>query len=578
MQNIGLVIGRLIMSRVCLLWCLFIVFVAAGCSRTEPAEVVIRNGTLYTGNDQQPQAEALAVNGGRIVFVGSNAEANRFVGSATHVIDLHGNTAVPGFTDSHYHLSGVGNRETTLNLEGTTSLDDFLEKVAAAVDQKEPGEWVTGRGWIEAQWPEPVFPTRLDLNQVAPNNPVYLTRADGHAGVANSQAIRIAGVDRNTPEPFGGEIMRDRGGESNGMFLDAAQDLIGRHIPQPTEADLVRNLEVGMDKALEEGWTTVHVPGGSFAEIERIQKLYENGNAKLRIYYAIRGPGEDARKLLDRGPMIGLYENRFTARTLKVTFDGALGSKGAWLLEPYADHDSSGFPRHEPDEVYAWVEESLRRGIQVMIHAIGDRANREVLNIYERALGAVPAGQRLVAEPRFRIEHAQIFHLNDIPRLAQLQIIPSMQPSHAITDLHFAPSRLGMERLAGAYAWRSFIDSGTIIAGGSDAPVERGDPRIEFYAAIARKDLKGFQGEGWHPEQRVSRKEALRMFTIWAAEAAFEEDIKGTLEIGKLADLTVFSKDIMTVPETEILKAETVMTIVNGEVVYEKINNSSMQR
>lgn len=566
------------MSRVYLLWCLFIVFVAVGCSRTEPAEVVIRNGTLYTGNDQQPQAEALAVNGGRIFFVGSNAEVNRFVGSATHVIDLQGNTAVPGFTDSHYHLSGVGNRETTLNLEGTTSLDDFLEKVAVAVAQKEPGEWVTGRGWIEAQWPEPAFPTRRDLDQVAPNNPVYLARADGHAGVANSQAIRIAGVDRNTPEPFGGEIMRDRGGESNGMFLDAAQDLIGRHIPQPTEAELVRNLEVGMAKALEEGWTTVHVPGGSFAEIERIQKLYQNGNAKLRIYYAVRGPGEDARNLLDRGPMIGLYENRFTVRTLKVTFDGALGSRGAWLLGPYADYDSSGFPRHEPDEVYAWVEESLRQGIQVMIHAIGDRANREVINIYERALEAVPAGQRPVAEPRFRIEHAQIFHPNDIPRLAQLQIIPSMQPSHAITDLHFAPSRLGMERLAGAYAWRSFIDSGTIIAGGSDAPVERGDPRIEFYAAVARKDLKGFQGEGWHPEQRVSRKEALRMFTIWAAQAAFEEDIKGTLEKGKLADLTVFSKDIMTVPETEIMSAETVMTIVNGEVVYEKINNSSIQR
>ncbi len=486
------------------------------------------------------------------------------------MIDLEGATAVPGLADSHYHLSGVGNRELTLNLEGSTSLEDFLDRVENAIALREPGEWVTGRGWIEAQWPEPAFPTRRDLDRVSPDNPVYLARADGHAGVANSEAIRIAGVTGQTPDPFGGVIMKESGGEPHGMFLDAAQGLIREHVPSTTESDLVRNLEVGMATALEEGWTSVHIPGGSLADVERLKRLYESGAAKLRIYYAVRGPGEDASRLLEEGPQIGLFDNHLTVRSIKVAVDGALGSRGAWLLEPYADYDTPGFPTQDFDKVSAMVEEGLRRGIQVMIHAIGDRANREVIDMYARAQEAVGLAERAVAEPRLRIEHVQVLHPDDVGRLAEVGIIASMEPSHAITDLHFAPSRLGIERLAGAYAWRDIIDSGVIIAGGSDAPVERGDPRIEFYAAVARKDLKGFQGEGWHPEQRVSREEALKMFTIWAAEAAFEEDIRGSLEVGKLGDLTVLSKNIMTVPEEEILEAETIMTIVGGAVVYRK--------
>lgn len=549
---------------------LFCWFVASCGTSQSPAEVVILNGSIYTGNDLDPQAEALAVTGERIVFVGSEEEVQGYVGADTQVIDLEGNAAFPGFTDSHYHLSGVGSRERTLNLEGTSSLADFLVRLAAVIESREPGQWVTGRGWIEAQWPEPVFPTRRDLDTVSPDNPVYLVRADGHGGVANSEAIRIAGVTASTLTPFGGEILKDSDGLLHGMFLDAAQALIGDHIPSTTESDQVSNLEVGIRTALREGWTSVHIPGGSLADLERLKRLYESGSAKLRVYYAVRGPGLDADRLLEDGAQIGLYGNRLTVRSIKVTVDGALGSRGAWLLAPYADYDGEGFPTQDFDQVQAMVEVGLRRGVQVMIHAIGDRANREVIDMYERAQEEVPAEERTVSDPRLRIEHAQILHADDIPRLSEVGIIASMEPSHAITDLHFAPSRLGSERLGGAYAWRDIIDSGVIIAGGSDAPVERGDPRIEFYAAVTRKDLTGFQGTDWHPEQRVSREEALRMFTIWAAYAAFEEDIRGSLEVGKLADLTVFSSNIMTVPEEEILGAETVMTIVGGEVVYRR--------
>ena len=554
--------------------CVFFIMMVAGCTAAvRPAEVVIRNGTIYTANDKHPKAGAIAVSSGRILFVGSNAEVAAYVGSGTKVIDLQGNTATPGFTDSHYHLYGVGQRERTLNLASTknTDLEDFLGKVKAAVAQKKPGEWVTGRGWIESEWPEPVFPTRWDLDNVAPNNPVFLVRADGHGAVVNSLALKLAGIDANTKNPAGGEIMRDvKTREPNGMLTDNAKDLLEARIPDETDEDRVANLAVGITKTLEQGWTTVHVPGGSFAEIDRLKRMYEAGQSKLRIYYAVSGPGEEARKLLDQGALNGLYGDRLTVRSIKLYMDGALGSKGAALLEKYSDHDSQGFFTNKPEDVYAVVAEALEKGIQVMTHAIGDRANREILNIYEKALAAVPGDRLKVRDPRFRIEHAQVLHPDDIRRPAILGVICSMQPSHAITDLHFAPARLGMERLRGAYAWRSFIDSGVKIAGGSDAPVERGDPRIEFYAAVARKDLSGFQGEGWHPELKVTPEEALKMFTIWPAYAAFEEGVKGSIEPGKLADLTVFSSDIMTVSEADILKAATVMTIVGGEVVYQR--------
>lgn len=538
---------------------------------SEPADVLFINGNVYTVNDRQPRGQAIAVKGGRIIFVGSDKAARSYQGKTTRVIDLHGSTVVPGLTDSHYHLAGVGAREMELNLEGTESLNQFLARVKERVDRSKPGEWVTGRGWIETFWKPQVFPTRWDLDKISPNNPVALTRADGHATIANSAAIKIAGVDKNTPNPFGGEIMRDKQtGEPNGMFLDRAQGIIGRHIP-PGSADAGEQaILLGCKRSVELGWCEIQNAGSSYSEVDLLKKLFGERKIKLRIYEAIAGPGPDAERLLREGQILGAFENHLTVRHIKVVIDGALGSKGAALLEPYSDYDTAGFLTQKEEVVVPMLEEALRKGIQVETHAIGDRANRTILDWYEKAMNAVPPAQRKIREPRWRVEHAQIVSAVDIPRFAKLGIIPSMQPSHAIGDLHFAPSRLGMKRLEGAYAWQSFIKSGSIIAGGSDAPVERGEPMIEFYAAVARKDQKGYSGEGWHPEQAVSREQALKMFTIWAAYAAFEEKSKGSIEAGKLADLTVLSADIMKIPEPEILKTSCVMTVIGGEVVYEK--------
>lgn len=536
-----------------------------------PADIVFRNGNVYTVDDKQPRAEAIAVAKDRIVFVGSNADAQRFVGPQTRVVDLKGSTVLPGFADAHQHLSGVGMREMTLNLEGTTSLEDFLAKVKARVDQAKAGEWVTGRGWIETHWKPPVFPTRWDLDKVAPNNPVILARADGHGSVANSAALHLGGIDKNTPDPFGGEISKDKkSGEPNGMLLDSAQGIVRRRIPPTTAADAERAVVLGVKRNIELGWTQIQDAGGSYNDVEIFKKLFAAGTIKLRIYKAVHGPGPSATRLLNEGPTIGAFDNRFTFRTIKVVSDGALGSRGAALLGPYSDApDSSGFLTVKAEELRPMLIAALRKGIQIETHAIGDRANRFILDEYEAAFKAVPASERKAADPRWRVEHAQIVNPADIPRFAKLGVIPSMQPSHAIGDLHFAPSRVGIERLKGSYAWVSLIKSGVVIAGGSDAPVERGEPMIEFYAAVARKDQKGFSGEGWHPEEAVSRADALKMFTLWPAYAAFEEKLRGSIEVGKLADLTILSADIMTIPAPEILKTRCVMTVINGEIVYE---------
>jgi len=535
------------------------------------ADIVFRNGNVYTANDKAPRAQAIAVKGDRIVFVGSNEAAQKFVGANTRVVDLKGNTVLPGFTDSHQHLSGVGQREMTLNLEGTTSLDDLLAKLKARVDQAKPGEWVTGRGWIETHWQPPVFPTRWDLDKVSPNNPVILGRADGHGAVANSAALKLAGVDKNTPNPFGGEISKDkRSGEPNGMLLDAAQGLVRNRVPPTSREDAERAVVLGVKRDIGLGWTQIQDAGGSYADIDIFKKLYAAGTIKLRIYKAVYGPGPNATRLLNEGPTLGAFENRFTVRTIKVISDGALGSRGAALLGPYSDApDTSGFLTVKAEELRPMLVDALRKGIQVETHAIGDRANRFILDEYERAFNAVPLAERKIAQPRWRVEHAQIVNPTDIPRFAKLGVIPSMQPSHAIGDLFFAPSRLGFERLAGAYAWESFIKSGVVVPGGSDAPVERGEPMIEFYAAVARKDQKGFSTEGWHPEEAVTREQALKMFTIWPAYAAFEEKLRGSIETGKLADLTILSADIMKIPELDILKTRCVMTVINGEIVFE---------
>lgn len=546
-------------------------FVFAG-GQVEKADLVFKNGQIYTVNERQPRAEAIAVKGSRIIFVGSNAGVRRYEGKSTRVFDLKGKTVVPGMTDSHYHLYGVGQREMTLNLEGTTSLADFLSKVKARVEQAKPGEWITGRGWIETFWKPPVFPTRQDLDRIAPANPVFLDRADGHGAVVNSAALKLAGIDRNTPNPFGGEISKDKAGEPNGMLLDNAQDLVTKHIPPTTREDAERAILLGVKRSIELGWCQIQDAGGSYTDVTLYRKLYDEGKIKLRIYKAVHGPSESAQQLLREGAIIGAYDGRFTLRTIKVVSDGALGSRGAALLAPYADKpETSGFLTVKEDELLPMLNEALRQGIQVETHAIGDRANRFTLDSYEKAFAAVPSARRKIPDPRWRIEHAQIVNPVDIPRFARLGVIPSMQPSHAIGDLHFAPSRLGIKRLEGAYAWQSFIKTGSILIAGSDAPVERGEPMIEFYAAVARRDMKGFSGEGWHPEQAVTREQALKMFTLWPAYAAFEEKIKGSIEVGKLADLTVFSADIMKISEPEILKVRCLMTIIGGEIVFESL-------
>ena len=538
--------------------------------RAESADIVFKNGNVYTASDKAPQAEAIAVKADRIVFVGSNAAAQKYVGAQTRVVDLKGNTVLPGFTDSHQHLSGVGQREMTLNLEGTTSLEDFLAKVKARVDQAKPGDWITGRGWIETHWNPPVFPTRADLDKVAPNNPVILGRADGHGAVVNSAALKIAGVDKNTPNPFGGEISKDKeSGEPNGMLLDSAQGLVRSKVPPTSREDAERAVVLGVQRNIELGWTQIQDAGGSYNDVDIFKKLYGEGAIKLRIYKAVYGPGPNATRLLNEGPTIGAFDNRFTLRSIKVVSDGALGSRGAALLAAYSDApDTSGFLTVKAEDLRPMLIDALKKGVQVETHAIGDHANRFILDEYEAALKAVPVGQRKVADPRWRVEHAQIVNPKDIPRFAKLGIIPSMQPSHAIGDLFFAPRRLGVNRLSGSYAWESFIKSGVVVPGGSDAPVERGEPMIEFYAAVARKDQKGFSGEGWHPEEAVTRAQALKMFTLWPAYAAFEEKLRGSIEVGKLADLTILSADIMKIPEAEILKTRCVMTVINGEIVF----------
>jgi predicted amidohydrolase YtcJ len=538
----------------------------------DTATLVFINGNVYTANEKRPHAEAVAVKDDRIIFVGSNADAKKYQGANTRVIDLHGGTVVPGLTDAHYHFIGVGQREMNLNLEGITNLQDFLAKVKTRVDQAKPGEWVTGRGWIETFWTPPVFPTRFDLDKISPNNPVFLTRADGHGAVANSAALKIGNVTKDTKDPFGGQILRDKEtGEPVGMLLDNAQGLVTSHIPARTEGDTDQAIILANKRSIELGWTQVQDPGGSYDDIAHYQKLYGEGKLKIRIYKAVSGPGPQARRLLSEGPIIEAFGNRLNVRAIKVVSDGALGSRGAALLQPYSDApDSKGFLRVKDEELMPMLKDALQKGIQVETHAIGDYANRFILDEYEKALSAVPKSQRKIAEPRWRIEHSQIINPVDIPRFAKLGIIPSMQPSHAIGDLHFAPSRLGIERLKGAYAWNSFIKLGVIVPGGSDAPVERGEPMIEFYAAVARKDIRGFSGEGWHPEEKVTREDALKMFTIWPAYVAFEEKLRGSIEVGKLADLTVLSADIMKIPEMEILKTKCVMTVIGGEIVYQE--------
>ena len=551
---------------------LLLIVIVAGCTEHQSclkADQVFHNTSIYTLDKSNLRAESLAILGDTIIFVGSNDQAKEYLCGSANVIDLNGAYVYPGFVDAHAHLKGIGYREHSLNLQNINSLKEMLTSVEIFSRRVNPGEWVVGRGRIEKKWPEKRFPTKYELDRFSLDKPVILERADGHAVVVNSLALELAGITSSTPDPHGGRIEKNLNGDPTGLLIDKATILVEKLIPKRTREEDKNDFQAGINRNISLGWTQVQVAGGSFSDIDILQEIKGEGNLFQRVYFAV-SEGAAAKTLLKVGPILD-PDHMLTVRGIKLYADGALGSRGAALLENYHDYDTKGLLIFKQEEIMPVLEEALQKGIQIQTHAIGDRANKITLDWYEEVFNSVSKKDRQIVDPRWRIEHSQIITKEDQTRFKNLEVIASMQPSHAIGDLYFAPDRLGMERIRDGYAWRNLIDLGVVIAGGSDAPVEIGDPLIEFYAAVERKDLDGFYDEGWHLEQAVSREEALKMFTIWPAFAAFQEDIKGTIEVGKLADLTVFSKDIMKVTPEEILQAEVVLTIVNGKIVYKRL-------
>lgn len=534
----------------------------AGLSPEQADVTIFTGGPIYTGDEENPTVEAVAVSGGAIVAVGTRDIVERGASGDVAIVDLDGAAMYPGFTDAHAHLIGIGMRELTLNLENVGSVAELVSIVAENAQRASDSETVYGRGWIETGWPEERMPNRIDLDPVSRNNPVVLFRADGHAAVVNSAALEAAGINDATPDPDGGRIDRDQYGRATGVLIDKAMGLVAGLIEAPSDAQKREAYEKGADVYAAYGWTGLHNMSVDPADVSIMEDLSADGALDIRVYNALDRAGFEM--LETSGPRAS-NNVKIITRTIKLYVDGALGSRGALLADPYSDApDTSGLLLLPEGQAKAYFSRAIPAGIQIVTHAIGDKGNTLVLDWYEHTF----AQNQDAGDLRWRIEHAQILDTDDIPRFAALGVIPSMQPSHAIGDLFFAPDRLGQNRLDGAYAWRALIDAGAIIAGGSDAPVERGDPLIEFYAAVARRGLDGTQTDDWRPAQAVTREEALKMFTLWPAHASFQEDLLGTIEPGKRADFTVFSKDIMTVPEAEILSAKPVMTAVDGEIVF----------
>ncbi len=524
-------------------------------------DAIFHGGTIYTGVDGQLPATAVSVKDGRIVAVGAAEELLKTAGEATQKVDLKGAFLYPGFTDAHAHLYGIGEREQTLDLDEVASIAELVKVVGDAAKAAPAGQPLVGRGWIETHWPEKRFPNRADIDAVTGDRPTVLERADGHALLANTAALKAVRLDgKPDPQPTGGRIEVGADGLPTGMLVDAAMTPIGALRTAPSEAQVKETYAKGIAREVNLGWTGVHNMGVWAEHVPLLNAMADAGEMKLRLYNAVD------RADFDKATYGEAAGGLVITQAVKLYMDGALGSRGALLSKPYSDKpEISGLLQTDEASTLALMKAAIAKNIQVSFHAIGDEGNRLVLNWMEKAFAeAGVKGQ----DKRWRIEHSQILHVEDIPRFSALGVIPSMQPSHAIGDLYFAPARLGEDRLAGAYAWRALIDAGSIIAGGSDAPVEQGDPRIEFYAAVARKDLKGNSAADWHPEQKVTREEALKMFTLWPAYASFREKDLGTIEPGKLADFTGFSGDIMTVPEADILKVEPAITVVGGKVVF----------
>ena len=532
------------------------------------ADLVLINAKVYTANEKLPEAEAVAILKDKIIFVGSANESIQYTCNDNRIEDLQGKFIFPGFIDAHAHLKGIGYREMNLNLQGANSLKEMLTQVEIYANKLEQGKWVVGRGWIEKKWPEGRFPTIQELDMISPDKPMALERADGHAIIVNSLALEMANITGDTPDPVGGKIDKDVNGKPNGVLIDKASLLVESIIPKRTREDEKQALRLGLDRTAMMGWTQLQDAGSPLSDYEILKEIKEEEGLPVRIHMYI-SDGEDALKFINTGPYFD-EDHYLISRGVKLYADGAIGSRGAAFFDKYDDYETKGLVIFQKEETMPKLIKSLVNGIQIQTHAIGDLANSITLDWYEEAFNSVKLENRLIENPRWRIEHAQNILPEDQIRYSDLDVIASMQPSHAIGDLHFAHKRLGEERLNNAYTWRNLIDLGVTIAGGSDAPVEIGDPRIEFKAAVSRKDLDGFYKDYWNIEQSVSREEALYMFTKWASYSVFEEDIKGTIEVGKLADFTVFSKDLMTIPEEEIMSSEVVMTIVGGEIKFSR--------
>jgi predicted amidohydrolase YtcJ len=547
--------------------------VALGC-RAEPeipADLVLLDGKVVTVDDNVPEGQAIAMKGDTILAVGSNREIRAYIGAETEVIDLDGNLAIPGFIDSHVHFTGIGQARMQLNLMGVANWEEIVSMVEAVVGDAATGELITGRGWHQEKWDHTPddnvdgLPTHHSLSAVSPNNPVVLRHASGHASFANAKAMEMSNITARTPDPAGGEIVRDANGEPIGAFRETAQRLLGGASEGAEQPDPRRIIELANQEVISNGLTTVHDAGSPFETIDLIKEMVAAGEIDVRLWVMIRDSNERLALNLPDYWMLGYGNNHLTVRAVKRTLDGALGPHGAWLLEPYEDlPTSSGLNTGTVASVTESARLAALNGYQLAIHAIGDRANRESLNIIEQAYNLYPNR----TDWRWRIEHSQHLHLDDIPRFAQIGVIPSMQGIHCTSDALYVLERLGERRAEeGAYVWQKLMATGAIIPNGTDAPVEDVSPIASFYSTVSRRLA---DGSVFYPDQRMSREEALRSYTINGAYTGFEEDIKGSLTPGKLADVTVLSKDIMTVSEEEIPSTEVVYTIIGGKVVYSR--------
>jgi predicted amidohydrolase YtcJ len=526
---------------------------------TQTADLVVVGARIYTLDPARPEASAIAVKGDRILGVGD--DVSRHIGSDTHRIEAGGATIIPGFIDCHVHMEGLGDALENLDFRSVRSIEEVAAMVGKAASERKPGEWVRGRNWDQTNWGGQ-FPTAEPLSSAAPSHPVYLTRVDGHAAWVNKKALEIAGVTRSTPDPPGGRILRNASGTPTGVLIDRAQGLVSSEIPSSTDEEVRRRLARAARECARLGLTTVHDAGVSSQQTAAYRELIQEQQLPVRVYAMIGGEGPLWRRYLERGPEIG---ERLTIRSIKLMADGAMGSRGAAFWEAYSDDPgNSGLLMLTKEDVERVAREALRQGFQVNTHAIGDRANHIVLDAY----GAVLGGKN---DRRFRVEHAQAVALEDFELFAKYSVIASMQATHATSDMRWAEARVGPKRVKGAYAWRRFLSAGVPVANGSDFPVEEPNPLRGFYAAITRQDHQGKPEGGWFPDQRMTREEALKSWTLTGAYAAFEEEAKGSLVAGKLADFVMLSKDIMRVPPPEILQTRVLMTVLGGKSVYSEL-------